>query len=95
MRARNPARVLAVGILLTGVVLDLAGAVRAPGESLTDWAVVGKSFILALALWLNVGTGMPSELSTAGWSAIAVLLTAAGLLFTTLIVGIVIRKLVR
>ncbi|HEY9440272.1 MAG TPA: hypothetical protein VIS29_16840 [Streptomyces sp.] len=95
VRARNPARVLAVGILLTGVVLDLAGAVRAPGESLTDWAVVGKSFILALALWLNVGTGMPSELSTAGWSAIAVLLTAAGLLFTTLIVGIVIRKLVR
>ncbi|MFF3740184.1 hypothetical protein [Streptomyces sp. NPDC002566] len=95
VRARNPARALALGIALTGVVLHLAGAVREPGRDLTDVTGVGNSFVLALALWLNVGTGMPSELKTAGWSALAVALTAAGMLMTTLIVGIVIRKLVR
>ncbi|MFB7188256.1 hypothetical protein ACFCZT_23765 [Streptomyces sp. NPDC056230] len=95
VRARNPARVLAVGVFLTGVVLHLAGAVREPSRGLLDVTVAGKSFVLALALWLNVGTGIPSELKTAGWSALAVSFTAAGMLFTTLIVGIVIRKLVR
>lgn len=95
VRARNPARVLAVGVFLTGVVLHLAGAVREPSRGLLDVTVAGKSFVLALALWLNVGTGVPSELKSAGWSALAVSFTAAGMLFTTLIVGIVIRKLVR
>lgn len=95
VRARNPARVFALGIFLTGVGLHLAGAVREPGQGLTDQATVGKSFVLALALWLNVGTGMPSELKTTEWTALAVSFTAAGLLFTTLIVGMVIRKLVR
>jgi hypothetical protein len=95
VRARNPARVLAAGVLLTAVVLHLAGALRAPGQGLADVTLAGKSFVLALALWLNVGTGMPSELKTAGWSALAVSFTAAGMLFTTLIVGIMIRKLVR
>jgi hypothetical protein len=95
VRARNPARVLAAGVLLTAVLLHLAGALRAPGQGLADATLAGKSFVLALALWLNVGTGMPSELKTAGWSALAVSFTAAGMLFTTLIVGIVIRKLVR
>jgi hypothetical protein len=76
-------------------VLHLVGAVREPGRDLTDVTAAGKSFVLALALWLNVGTGMPSELKTAEWSAIAVSFTAGGMLFTTLIVGIVIRKLVR
>ncbi|MEV6163153.1 hypothetical protein AB0L71_14715 [Streptomyces sp. NPDC052052] len=95
VRARNPARVLAVGVVLTGLVLHLAGAVRESGRDLTDVTSAGKSFVLALALWLNVGTGMPSELKTAAWSALAVSFTAAGMLFTTLIVGIVIRKLVR
>lgn len=95
VRARNPARVLAVGVVLTSVVLHLVGPVREPGRDLTDVTAAGKSFVLALALWLNVGTGMPSELKTAEWSAIAVSFTAAGMLFTTLIVGIVIRKLVR
>ncbi|WP_343242191.1 hypothetical protein [Streptomyces sp. SID9727] len=95
VRARNPARVLAAGVLATGVAFHLSGAVRDPGRGLTDVTDVGKSFVLALALWLNVGTGMPSELATAKWTALAILLTVAGMLFTTLIVGIVIRKLVR
>ncbi|MFF4245474.1 hypothetical protein ACFYY2_13515 [Streptomyces sp. NPDC001822] len=95
VRARNPARVLTAGILLTAVVLHLAGAVRDPGRGLTDVTVAGKSLVLALALWLNVGTGMPSELKTTEWTALAVSFTAAGMLFTTLIVGMVIRKLVR
>jgi len=95
VRARNPARVLGVGVVLTGVVLHLAGAVRDPGRGLTDVTVAGKSFVLAMALWLNVGTGTPSELKTAEWTALAVSFTAAGMLLTTLIVGIVIRKLVR
>lgn len=95
VRARNPARVLGVGVLLTAVALHLAGAVRDPGRGLTDVTAAGRSFVLALALWLNVGTGMPSEFRTAGWTALAVSLTVAGMLFTTLIVGIVIRKLVR
>ncbi|MFJ3711627.1 hypothetical protein [Streptomyces sp. NPDC090053] len=95
VRARNPARVLGIGILLTGVALHLAGAVRDPGRGLTDVSDAGRSFVLALALWLNVGTGMPSEFNTAGWTALAVLFTVAGMLFTTLIVGMVIRKLVR
>ncbi|WP_299538378.1 hypothetical protein [uncultured Streptomyces sp.] len=95
VRARNPARVLGLCVLVTGIVLHLAGALRDPGRGLTDVTAMGKSLVLALALWLNVGTGLPSELKTAEWSAIAVSLTAAGMLFTTLIVGMVIRKLVR
>ncbi|WP_405775130.1 hypothetical protein [Streptomyces sp. NBC_00859] len=95
VRARNPARVLVVGVFLTGVILHLTGALRQPGSGLTDVTAAGKAFVMALALWLNVGTGMPSELKSAGWSALAVSLTVAGMLFTTLIVGIVIRKLVR
>lgn len=95
VRARNPARILVAGVLLTAVGLHLAGALRGPGQGLTDVTVAAKSFVLALALWLNVGTGMPSELKTAEWSTLAVSFTSAGMLFTTLIVGIVIRKLVR
>ncbi|GGK22733.1 hypothetical protein GCM10011583_63360 [Streptomyces camponoticapitis] len=95
VRARNPARVLASGVFLTGVILHLVGAIREPDQGLTDLTTVGKSFVLAIALWLNVGTGMPSELKTAEWTALAVSFTATGLLFTTLIVGMVIRKLVR
>lgn len=95
VRARNPARVLGLCVLLTGAAFHLAGVGREPGRGLMDAVVMGKSLVLALALWLNVGTGMPSELKTAEWSALAVAFTVAGMLFTTLIVGIVIRKLVR
>ncbi|GAA5067289.1 hypothetical protein GCM10023336_49740 [Streptomyces similanensis] len=95
VRARNPARVLVAGILLTAVGLQLAGPLRNTGQSVTNMTAAAKSLDLAFALWLNVGTGLPSELKTAQWTALAVTFTSAGLLFTTLIVGIVIRKLVR
>ncbi|MEU6008930.1 hypothetical protein [Streptomyces sp. NPDC047453] len=95
VRARNPARVLLAGILLTAVGLHLAGPLRGAGQGVSDVTSAAKSLVLALALWLNVGTGLPSELKTAQWTALAVTFTSAGLLFTTLIVGIVIRKLVR
>ncbi|MGV9252003.1 hypothetical protein [Streptomyces sp. NPDC003697] len=95
VRARNPARVLLAGVLLTAVGLHLAGPLRGTGQGVTDLTSAAKSLVLALALWLNVGTGLPSELKSAQWTALAVTFTSAGLLFTTLIVGIVIRKLVR
>ncbi|MFD8588037.1 hypothetical protein ACFV1B_00510 [Streptomyces sp. NPDC059637] len=95
VRARNPARMLTACVLLTAAGLHLAGPLRSAGQALTDPIAAGKSLVLALALWLNVGTGLPSELKTTKWTALAVTFTSAGMLFTTLIVGIVIRKLVR
>ena len=95
VRARNPVRVLLLGIVLTAVGLHLAGSMRASGQSLVSVNAAAKALILAFALWLNVGTGAPSQLESPAWTALAVTFTAAGLLFTTLIVGIVIRKLVR
>jgi hypothetical protein len=77
------------------VALHAAGPLRASGQGVTDPVSAGKSLLLALALWLNVGTGLPSELKSGQWTALAVAFASAGLLFTTLIVGIVIRKLVR
>lgn len=50
---------------------------------------------MACALWLNVGVGAPSEVKTYAWTATAVCFTIGGMVFTTLTVGIVIRKLVR
>ncbi|MFH9129044.1 hypothetical protein ACH4KC_12675 [Streptomyces griseoaurantiacus] len=95
VRARNPVRFLVAGILLTAVALHAAGPLRDSGQGVTDPVSAGKSLLLALALWLNVGTGLPSELKSGQWTALAVAFASAGLLFTTLIVGIVIRKLVR
>ncbi|MER5839782.1 hypothetical protein [Streptomyces prasinus] len=95
VRARNPARFLVAGIMLTAVGLHAAGSLRGDGQGVTDPGSAATSLILALALWLNVGTGLPSELKSANWTAMAVSFASAGLLFTTLIVGIVIRKLVR
>jgi hypothetical protein len=95
VRARNPARFLVAGVLLTAVALHLAGPLRGAGQGVTNLTAAGKSLLLALALWLNVGTGLPSELKSGQWTALAVAFASAGLLFTTLIVGIVIRKLVR
>ncbi|MEY7977599.1 hypothetical protein AB8O53_14925 [Streptomyces pilosus] len=95
VRARNPARFLAAGVLLTAVGLHLAGPLRDTGQGVTDPASAASSLVLAFALWLNVGTGLPSELKSVQWTALAVSFTSVGLLFTTLIVGIVIRKLVR
>ena len=95
VRARNPARVLVAGILLTAVGLQWAGPLRGSGQSVMNLRAAAKSLDLALALWLNVGTGLPSQLVSAQWTLLAVAFTSAGLLFTTLIVGIVIRKLVR
>ncbi|MFG2751462.1 hypothetical protein ACWGFX_10140 [Streptomyces xanthophaeus] len=96
VRARNPARTLGGAMVTTGVVLHLTGAARgAEGAGLLDLVAAGKALTLACALWLNVGVGAPSELKTHAWTALAVCCTAGGLLFTTLTVGIVIRKLVR
>ncbi|MFJ4271536.1 hypothetical protein ACIP29_13365 [Streptomyces coelicoflavus] len=95
VRARNPFRALVAGILLTTVGLHVAGPLRDAGQGVTNLGSAAKSLVLAFALWLNIGTGLPSELKTGQWTALAVAFTSAGLLFTTLIVGIVIRKLVR
>ncbi|AXI76826.1 hypothetical protein [Peterkaempfera bronchialis] len=95
VRARNPARVLLLGILLTAVCLHLAGPLHGTGQGFMSASAMVKALVLAVALWLNVGTGAPSQLTSPGWTALAVAFTAAGLLFTTLIVGMVIRKLVR
>ncbi|WP_411105548.1 hypothetical protein [Streptomyces sp. cmx-4-9] len=96
VRARNPARTLGGAMVTTGALLHLSGAARGPGgEGLLDLVAAGRALTLACALWLNVGVGAPSELKTHAWTALAVCCTAGGLLFTTLTVGIVIRKLVR
>ncbi|MGW5215417.1 hypothetical protein ACWEQO_30535 [Streptomyces sp. NPDC004051] len=95
VRARNPACFLVAGVLLTAIGLHCAGSLRGDGQGVTDPGAAATSLVLALALWLNVGTGLPSELKSAHWTAMAVSFASAGLLFTTLIVGIVIRKLVR
>ncbi|MFE3494608.1 hypothetical protein [Streptomyces sp. NPDC059175] len=96
VRARNPARTLAVAVFATGLVLHGTGAVRGHGaNTLMSLSAMGRAMILACALWLNIGTGAPSELKTFGWTALAACCAVGGLLFTTLTVGIVIRKLVR
>ncbi|MFB6628826.1 hypothetical protein ACFCWY_02940 [Streptomyces sp. NPDC056362] len=96
VRARNPARALLFGILSTTVVLRLTGAPPGLGsERLVDLSAAAKSLAMACALWLNVGVGAPSEVKTYAWTATAVCFTIGGMVFTTLTVGIVIRKLVR
>ncbi|MGP3999770.1 hypothetical protein [Streptomyces sp. 8N706] len=95
VRARNPLRMLLTGVLLTALGLHMAGSLRSGGQDIMSVPAASKALVLAAALWLNVGTGMPSQLESPAWSALAVIFTAAGLLFTTLIVGIVIRRLVR
>ncbi|MFJ7989390.1 hypothetical protein [Streptomyces sp. NPDC096351] len=96
VRARNPARALVCGILATAVALRLSGAPPGLGsQRLTDLTAAGKSLVFACALWLNVGVGAPSEAKTYDWTALAVCFTIGGIVFTTLTVGIVIRKLVR
>ncbi|MFJ6214218.1 hypothetical protein ACIQGZ_12915 [Streptomyces sp. NPDC092296] len=95
VRVRNPTRILLLGILVTAAGLHLAGPLREAGQGLTSVPAAGRALVLSVALWLNVGTGAPSQLTSPAWTALAVALTSAGLLFTTLIVGIVIRKLVR
>ncbi|MEU4685978.1 hypothetical protein [Streptomyces xinghaiensis] len=95
VRVRNPVRALLAGVFLTAIGLHLSGALREPGHNLLSAGASGEALVLAAALWLNVGTGMASELASPGWSVLAVLLTVAGLLFSTLIVGVVIRRLVR
>ncbi|MFI1281441.1 hypothetical protein ACH4U5_11895 [Streptomyces sp. NPDC020858] len=96
VRARNPARTLGAAMLSTAVALHLSGAARGSRDGgLLDLVAAGKALVLACALWLNVGVGAPSELKTHAWTALAVGCTGGGILFTTLTVGIVIRKLVR
>ncbi|MFD5879494.1 hypothetical protein [Streptomyces yangpuensis] len=96
VRARNPARTLGIAMLSTATLLHLSGAARGPqGGGLLDVVAAGRALVLACALWLNVGMGAPSELKTHAWTALAVCCAGGGLLFTTLTVGIVIRKLVR
>jgi len=85
-----PTRALAVGIILTGLVLTGTGA--SPAVEAGD---LGGAMTLAAALWFNVGTGLPQHLTTTPWSALAVACTAAGLILITVIVGVTIRKLVR
>ncbi|MEU0401529.1 hypothetical protein ABZ318_15065 [Streptomyces sp. NPDC006197] len=96
VRARNPARALVLGVLATAVGLRLTDAPPGLGsESLVDASAAVKSLVMACALWLNVGVGAPSEVETYAWTATAVCFTIGGLVFSTLTVGIVIRKLVR
>ncbi|GAA3930979.1 hypothetical protein GCM10022244_44870 [Streptomyces gulbargensis] len=96
VRARNPARALLLGILSTALALRLAAAPPGLGPARwTDFSAAAKSLVMACALWFNVGVGAPSEVKTYAWTATAVCFTVGGLVFTTLTVGIVIRKLVR
>lgn len=96
VRARNPARTLVAAVLATAAAMHASGAVRGPGVGqLLSPLGASRALILSSALWLNVGTGAPSELKTYAWTALSVLFAAGGLLFTTLTVGIMIRKLVR
>lgn len=90
VRILPPVRAMGLGIVLTAVILDLT----APTSVVPD-GDVGSAVTLAGALWFNVGTGLPSQLSSAAWSAVAVTLTALGLLLITVIVGVTIRRLVR
>lgn len=90
VRILPPVRAMLVGIALTAVVLDLV----APTSVVPD-GDAGSAVTLAGALWFNVGTGLPSQLTSAAWSAVAVALTALGLMLLTVIVGITIRRLVR
>ncbi|MFD3807724.1 hypothetical protein ACFWTC_29930 [Streptomyces sp. NPDC058619] len=96
VRARNPARTLGGAMVSTGALLHLSGLGGGSADGgLLDVVAAGKALTLACALWLNIGVGAPSELKTHAWTALAVGCTGGGLLFTTLTVGIVIRKLVR
>lgn len=90
VRAWAPVRALIVGIALTALLLAAVGLPGgSPGSSATD------ALALSAALWLNVGTGAPQTLTTAGWSAVATLLTAGGLMLITTTIAMVIRRLTR
>jgi hypothetical protein len=95
VRLIPPLRTLAIGIIITALVIVLTGVFRAPHESAWSLLALGRSTALAAALWLNVGTGIPQTLPSATWTYIADIFTALGLVLITLSIGIAIRKLVR
>lgn len=53
------------------------------------------ALLLTSGFWLAYGTWQPQWLNSPLWSAYAVSLAALGLLFTTVLVGIAVRRLVR
>ncbi|MEU6441410.1 hypothetical protein [Streptomyces sp. NPDC047046] len=94
VRARNPARALVASILATALALWLAGPLAEPPPA-HPATLAGRALVMSCALWLNIGVGAPSELKTYPWTGAAVFFTVGGIVFSTLTVGIVIRKLVR
>ncbi len=94
VRIRNPASSLVFVVLGAWAAVVLLGETGAGSSKITPESV-GRGFIIATALCLNVSVGATSDLMGAGWTIIGVLLAAVSLLFSTLIVGVVIRKLVR
>jgi hypothetical protein len=95
VRLRAPLRSFAVGVLLTSLAVFASGMLRAEGERFWSLAAAGRCLVVAAALWLNVGTGLPNELSGGTWTAVSVVTAGMGLLLLTVLVGVAIRKLVR
>lgn len=94
VRLGPPARALAVGLVITALVVHATGVIR-DDDSIFSLVAAGRAGILALQLWTNVGVGLPAAVAGTGWAAASVMLTALGLVFTTLLLGIALRRLVR
>jgi hypothetical protein len=94
VRLRQPVLTLAGAVLFTAAVIHVDGFVR-HGERILSGGAYGRALGLAAALWFNVGVGLPNELSGGGWTAASVVMSTAGLILITIIVGVALRRLVR
>ena len=95
VRIINPVRTLLIGIIATAVFLDAFGVLRSAHEGPLSPSACGRALIVSSALWFNIGIGMLSELTSSVWTLLGVIFTSSGLVLTTLIVGVIIRKIVR
>lgn len=88
-RVWPPLRVLIVMVAATALILGLAWP-----DALVHPVALG-SVLGAFGIWADIDTGFLSEPESGGFATLKAVCGAAGLTFVTLIVGIVIRKLVR
>lgn len=97
VRFLEPASALCCGILLTWLAIVIAGALGAVSfqgsqSGIGDWPQYG---VLAAQMWFNVGAALPEGVTGTLWAAASVCCAAAGLILTTTLIGIGIRRLVR
>lgn len=90
VRLVPPARMLALLVLATAIVVFVAasGHGSLPERSLT-------ACLRALGLWANVDVKLAHEPTSDAYGVVRVFAGAGGIVFATVLVGIVIRKLVR